>query len=493
LSAQPNAYDAVAYPTHPFAHTHPSNLAAMAILHGLEPAPVERCRVLEVACNEGSNLIPMAYAIPGSEFVGFDLAGSPIERGQERIRELGLKNIRLFQADLLDVGAELGKFDYIIAHGLYAWAPEPVRDKLLALCGDILTPNGVAFISYNALPGGYIRKLIREFMVDRVSGENLDAQLADSLRLLKSLIEVRPEGDAFRVLVEEQLKRLRERSPRLIFHDELSEAHYPLYFTEFETHARSHGLQYLTEAALPKPNDPCYRADLRAALDKEAPGDLVKQEQMLDYARMRVYRETLLCRAGLRLRRDYAPADFRRLLFASPAHVAFGEAAGAMVFSLPDGIRMETNHPAVCALLSHLQQAWPRALKWDEIEPVLALAGFTLNAEGVALLMRLAVTTLLELQAWRAPVAAEASDRPRASACSRIEARTQAQATTLLHSVVQLEDAQSRRFMQLLDGTRDRRELLAAMQAEFPEMSGDIEATVDPILAFFYRAGFLEA
>jgi SAM-dependent methyltransferase len=465
----------------------------MAILHGLEPAPVERCRVLEVACNEGSNLIPMAYAIPGSEFVGFDLAGSPIERGQERIRELGLKNIRLFQADLLDVGAELGQFDYIIAHGLYAWAPAPVRDKLLALCGDILTPNGVAFISYNALPGGSIRKLIREFMVDRVGGENLDAQLADSLRLLKSLIEVRPEGDAFRVLVEEQLKRLRERSPRLIFHDELSEAYYPLSFSEFVAHARSHGLQYLTEAVLPKANDPCYRADLRAALEKEAPGDFLKQEQMLDYARMRFYRETLLCRSGLQLLRDYAPAHFRRLMFASPAEVAPGEASGALAFSLPDGIRMETNHPAVCALLSHLQEAWPRALKWDEIEPVLAPAGFALNAEGVALLMRLAVTTLLELQAWRAPVAAEVSVRPRASACSRMEARTQAQATTLLHSVVQLEDAQSRRFMQLLDGKRDRRELLAAMQVEFPEMGGDLETTIDPILAFFYRAGFLEA
>jgi hypothetical protein len=47
--------------------------------------------------------------------------------------------------------------------------------------------------------------------------------------------------------------------------------------------------------------------------------------------------------------------------------------------------------------------------------------------------------------------------------------------------------------MQLLDGKRDRRELLAAMQVEFPEMGGDLETTIDPILAFFYRAGFLEA
>src|SRR5579875_2980319 len=98
----------------------------MAALHGLSPAPIESCRVLEIGCSEGGNLIPMAYAIPGAEFTGFDLAGQPIARGQERIRALGLGNIRLFQADLVtaDTGPDrggLGDFDYIVAHGLYSW------------------------------------------------------------------------------------------------------------------------------------------------------------------------------------------------------------------------------------------------------------------------------------------------------------------------------------------------------------------------------------
>lgn len=84
-----SVYDDVAYPGFAYPDTHPDRLAVMAVLHGLSPAPVEHCRVLEVACGEGANLIPMAYAIPGSEFVGFDLAGQPIERGQTRIRELG--------------------------------------------------------------------------------------------------------------------------------------------------------------------------------------------------------------------------------------------------------------------------------------------------------------------------------------------------------------------------------------------------------------------
>jgi len=110
----------------------------------------------------------MAYAIPKSDFIGFDLARLSVARGQERIRELGLRNIRIFQSNLLDVGAELGQFDYIVAHGFYSWVPEPAREGLLALCGKLLTPDGVAFVSYNALPGAHLRKMIREMMLFQV-------------------------------------------------------------------------------------------------------------------------------------------------------------------------------------------------------------------------------------------------------------------------------------------------------------------------------------
>src|SRR5580704_13596219 len=134
MHAEHDAHNTVAYPGFPYPKTHPDSLAAMAILHGLNPAPVEHCRVLEIGCNEGANLIPMAYAIPGSEFVGFDIAQLPIARAQEKIHALALSNVRVFQADITEIDQRLGKFDYIIAHGIYAWIAEPVRESLLALC-----------------------------------------------------------------------------------------------------------------------------------------------------------------------------------------------------------------------------------------------------------------------------------------------------------------------------------------------------------------------
>lgn len=494
MPAAQNPYDAVAYPSLPFPNTHPSRLAAMATLHGLNPAPVDRCRVLEVACSDGANLVPMAYAVPGSEFVGFDFAGAPIERGQARIRDLGLKNARLFQADLLEIGAELGKFDYIIAHGFYSWVAEPVRNRLMSLSGELLAPDGIAFISYNALPGGLVRLAIRDMMLYRMSGtENVERQVGDAMQYVRWLLSTRPESDAYRILLEEHLDRMAERNPQAIFHDELSQEHVPVTFVEFAAHAAKHGLQYVCEAVLPLPPDPIYKQEILAAVDVASAGDLLKQEQMLDFIRARKFRETLVCRADRVVCRDFGAEQFRRLKFASAATSGPGEEAGAIVFTLPSGSRMESNHPGAVALLQTLEQAWPRAVGYREVERLLAAAGAPLDATAATLLMRLAVAKFIELRTWNAPTALEIAERPRASACSRNELLTRTQATTLLHTTVRIDEAVSRRFLMLLDGTRDRAELAAALRSEFPnEPAEDIERRIGPSLEFFHRAGFLE-
>jgi SAM-dependent methyltransferase len=355
IQSRQDSYDAVAYPAFCYPDTHPDRLAAMATLHGLSPAPIDECRVLEIACNEGANLIPMAYAIPNGEFVGFDLARIPIERGQERIRELGLKNVRIFQGDLLSAGEELGRFDYILAHGLYSWVPEPVRDKLLALCNALLEPNGVAFVSYAALPGGHLRRMLREMMLLRMAGiEDPEQGMAEAFKFLHFLIETRPQDDVYRAVIENELRRLESRRPGVTFHDELSAAYEPVHFIEFVEHARKHGLQFLNEAVLPPPPDPCYRFDSHTALKTAAGEDFLRQEQFLDFLRVRVYRETLLCKADRELRRDFPEEQLRKLMVASQVTSAQDEQKGKPIFKLPSGIKMESNHPAVNAMLEEL-------------------------------------------------------------------------------------------------------------------------------------------
>src|SRR4051812_14843218 len=94
------AYDEVIYPNGCQSQTHPNRLSVIASLFGLDTAPPENCRVLELGCGDGSNLLPLAYPCPRSSFVGIDLASIPVTAGQQAIAELGLKNIRLEIADI---------------------------------------------------------------------------------------------------------------------------------------------------------------------------------------------------------------------------------------------------------------------------------------------------------------------------------------------------------------------------------------------------------
>lgn len=89
------SYDQVPYTSLPFDKSHPDQMASMAILFGLTPAPPQACRVLEIACADGGNIIPMACDLPDSAFLGFDLAPGVIENGQRQIADLGLSNVRL--------------------------------------------------------------------------------------------------------------------------------------------------------------------------------------------------------------------------------------------------------------------------------------------------------------------------------------------------------------------------------------------------------------
>jgi SAM-dependent methyltransferase len=497
---EPNAYDEFEYPGYSFPDTHPDRLWVMAALHGLTPAPVESCRVLEIGCGEGANLIPMAQALPRGEFTGFDLAALPIQRGQERTRALRLANLRLFQADLMDVGAEtdkgeLGQYDYVIAHGLYAWVPEPVRDRLLAVCSEHLAPGGVAFVSYNAYPGSHIRNMVRDVLGwtgnGRPEGED---RIATGLDLLEALISVRPGDDPYRRLFDEQLAKMRRRARNTTFHDELSPAYQPVWFSAFIRHARSHGLDFLTESELPVPSDPCFRPDLLARVKEVAGDDPIAQEDMLDFSRMRMYRETLLVRAGQPVQRELQAARLRQLRFASSAVSAPGDSPGQQLFALQGGVRVASDQPPAIAVMERLIDAWPCTLSYDETCRALAQGGLPPGADPARLLLQMAIARMIELHAWQPKLANRLSERPRIPESCRLEAAQRPYTANLWHGTVQLDDPVVRKLLLLADGTRTRDELLGSLAREFPEVSpAELESGLEENLERFRRAALLIA
>src|SRR5262249_876379 len=81
LAGMTTPYNEVEYASFPSPESHPDRLRLIGHLFHREPAPVERCRVLEIGCGSGANLIPMAETLPESKFRGFDLAESAVAIG----------------------------------------------------------------------------------------------------------------------------------------------------------------------------------------------------------------------------------------------------------------------------------------------------------------------------------------------------------------------------------------------------------------------------
>lgn len=487
-----NAYDEVEYPGYSFPDTHPDRMAVMAALHGIAAHPPAQCRVLEIGCSEGANLIPMAAAMPQAAFAGFDLAAFPISRGQERIRALGLRNIRLFQADLCEATG-LAEYDYIIAHGLYTWVPQPVRDRLLAQCREHLAPNGVVFVSYNALPGSRIRDLTRDALRwGAKDGGTAAEQVGKGLELLTLLCGARPEGDAYRRLLEEQLSKLRKRRPEIIFHDELAPAYEPVSVWDFVSHARRHGLEFLSEAVLPVPNDPGMQAELMQAIKEIAGEDRVAQEQILDFARMRLYRETLLVRTQQNIRAEPAPQALVQMRFASSAGSAEGAEAGSRIYTLHGGVKVGSSQPAAIAVMERLIGAWPRTVTFSEIGQILAVHGIGEEA-ATHLLLQMAIARMLELHVWEPVVTNTVSERPVVPAASRQEAQLRNHVATLWHGTVELADPLVRDLLLMLDGRKNHCELLAQLQRDFPALDpNDLERGLEGGLRYLLLAGLLQ-
>jgi len=116
---QVNQYDEVPYQGGSYASAHPRHLEAIATLFGMQPPPIPNSCVLELGCAGGANLIPQAQELPGARFLGIDFSPRQIDEGMEIVRTLGLKNLDLRCANILDVDDGWGQFDYILCHGIF--------------------------------------------------------------------------------------------------------------------------------------------------------------------------------------------------------------------------------------------------------------------------------------------------------------------------------------------------------------------------------------
>lgn len=238
-------YDVVPYEARPLAATHPVRLATAALRRGLRHASPARCRMLELGCADATNLLPLALAFPESEFVGVDRSAKQIARARDDVATLGLKNVTLIHADVVDLAEDLGSFDYIVAHGLYSWVSHEARDRILARFATSLSPRGIGYLSYNALPGWGVRGAVRHSLrLHTRSVANVHDKIALArahIRTLRTLIDDEVRAP-FTMQLREILEPLSSRSDSYLLHEYLAEHNRAFTYAEVVESLGGHGL-----------------------------------------------------------------------------------------------------------------------------------------------------------------------------------------------------------------------------------------------------------
>lgn len=300
---QQTIYSELGYKSMPFPYTTPATLEAYAALVGVSAPNPKTARVLELGATYGGNIISQALFNPDATFVGIELSQEQVEKGNEVIANAGLTNVSLIQSDIASIGSEIGTFDYIIAHGVYSWVDDGVKDALLRLIDEHLVEDGIAYISYNIYPGWHTMDEVRQLMMfsnrDKTQfnhkekvlhGKTIGSIVGSQILKYDNLKERNSKFLG-------ALRSVMQKDEYYVGHDHLEPNNDPVYFYQFNDHLGAHNLAYLCDADLTLSMVRSFDADIADTLDKLALNDHVAKEQYLDFMLDTTFRKSIICKA----------------------------------------------------------------------------------------------------------------------------------------------------------------------------------------------------
>ncbi|WDQ17695.1 methyltransferase regulatory domain-containing protein [Rhodopirellula sp. P2] len=463
-------YDDLPYPDFIHPATHPGNMAAIARLHGVNAPPPESCRVLELACGPGGNLISLATLLPSSHFEGVDFAAGHVKTGNAMIGKLGLTNIELHHAKIEDwvthPESEQDRFDYIIAHGVYSWVPEEVRQSILAICQMRLSTNGIALISYNTYPGWHQRQMARDMMRYHADGiEDPHQRLRHGKALLSSVAQNVPPGSAYRVALEEELKALDQANEAYISHEQFEDTNRPCYFHEFAAEAGAQCLQVIAEADWGDSTYEQVRPDVAAAL---ASLPKIRRGQTLDFFRRRTFRQTLMCHESVAVSEQRQAAAMQSMHFVTSSNLQGDQITGT------NGLSGTVDHPATQQALECLVAEYPASMSYQELCAVVETDEPSSLATLQADLFNLVCVGLVSVSASPTDVCRDVSSHPRATALAREQVLLGETVTNLRHQPIRLDDTTAH-LIRCCDGETDHAGLVERMVAYSAANGGLVE------------------
>jgi len=352
-----NAYDEVVYESFAYPQTHHTHLYTVANLFGMNPVDFKHANVLELGCAGGGNLAPLAYAYPEASFFGIDISQEQVTQAEHMREKLGFDNLEFQQQDIMKFKPrnKREKYDYIICHGIFSWVPEVVRTRIFEICNEYLSDNGLAIISYNALPGWNAVRSLRDMMIYHVKRFDNPVDKINQARLLLQFLadNVNKSNASYLGIIENEIQLLSNANASYFYHDHLEGENEQFYLSDFVKMAREHNLEYVGDTNVSS----MYIGNMpQDAMDKlKVINDIVDQEQYMDFIKNRRFRSSILCKQGNNINRNLVKEKILDyyLSFTSPATVSEESSEKKVTFNFA-GFSFDTNEEISTTLFKEL-------------------------------------------------------------------------------------------------------------------------------------------
>lgn len=470
------SYDELPYVSHAFPQTHPARLAAIGTIFGLEMPAIETARVLEIGCASGGNIIPLASAYPKATFLGVDLSVTQIDDGKQRIEALGLTNIELRQQDITFFEDPGHRFDYIICHGVYSWVSEPVRHAILDVCSNYLEFRGVAYVSYNVLPGWRPKQIVRDALMAHVGQtSNQRERIARAREFMVFLNQHTPAG-SYGEAVKEGIAQLQKVSDDYLAHEFLELENAPCSFHDFMYMAGQHSLAYLGESDVNMMVPENFGPEAAKSLRMLGGNTLHSTENYIDVLTGRTFRQTLLispARAAATKRNiDHSKIETLHLV-ADITEVPSGVPEMPYCFENRLGRQLRTRVEAVRKAFDLMAARRPATSSFNQVIADLEKAGETLSAQDRneirGALMQGVLSGLLIGQVRPVEIGSANAASPKAIALARQDAASGRTRTANLRHESFDFGVVAQHILPVLDGKRDRKALRSYLEAKVNE------------------------
>ncbi len=314
----------VSYTNSYFRELSPTWLNHVAAMQGARPRQLaDGFTHIDLGCGLGQTSVVLAGCFPQGRFYGVDFNPAHIDTAQHVAAQLGLSNVTFIERafeELLD--ADLPQFDFITLHGIWSWIGEGARKAVQRFIYEKLKPGGIAYNSYNCLPGwagdAPIRRLLLELGALHQGDSASRAEKASKDAL--ELANLKQGYFRSQPAAVDQIAKLSKRQANYLAHEYLNAAWTTFYSIDVADEMASSKLTYLGSATLMDNFLELLLGDPAAQHCRKQPTERLRQLSQ-DFLTGQRFRRDVFVRGHARLARAEIARNMREQCFALPGSI----------------------------------------------------------------------------------------------------------------------------------------------------------------------------